>query len=282
MFLKSLLTGTVFLSAAATAMDAPSTHRDRGVLAPHMQSSSQLGEVAMAMLKENDMAEFKHIMCQAKTDKDLNYRDENGYSLLHVIAELNLTSAIRSLECYQRSWLIKNINATTPNGITPLHLAAGQGKQDMISDLCTYGADIFALTSSGVFVLELALNYVEGQLHEDNQAGICNGFELMESIISLVTKRASAPDQLTRPALSCLALAIGRYLEQLQVQSNYGHWKDFSTRLDGLFTYLHDLEFRVIIKEKENMNRLSKAAQQVRQQEQQEYMDAYLKMVKGD
>jgi ankyrin repeat protein len=82
---------------------------------------------------------------------DVNMKDSNGNTALHVVAKEGIIGAVKFLVEKESS-----ISAANGNGDTPLHVAAKNGKLEAVKYLMKNGADISILNKAGKTALHVA------------------------------------------------------------------------------------------------------------------------------
>ena len=108
----------------------------------------------VSRIKPNNKKSNKKKMLDIKTIKDINFRDENGRTYLHLAAFQGKINLVKEL--LQRGMAV---NVTDKNGRTPLHLAAMAGRPKTAELLVRRGANIEARDKNAYTPLHLAAEY---------------------------------------------------------------------------------------------------------------------------
>jgi len=95
--------------------------------------------------------DYKKVKEYLDVIKDINIKNEYGYTILHWSVLMGQTEIATDL--ISRG---ANINTTLPNGYTPLHDAAYWGKRNMVQLLISHGADLYVIDKQGKVPLNLA------------------------------------------------------------------------------------------------------------------------------
>uniref|UniRef100_A0A452TK53 Serine/threonine-protein kinase TNNI3K n=2 Tax=Ursus TaxID=9639 RepID=A0A452TK53_URSMA len=105
-------------------------------------------------IKEKELAELRHIFSSddAFSKVNLNYRTENGLSLLH------LCCICGGNKSHIRTLMLKGLRPSrlTRNGFTALHLAVYKDSAELITSLLHSGADIQQVGYGGLTALHIA------------------------------------------------------------------------------------------------------------------------------
>ncbi|XP_074731855.1 serine/threonine-protein kinase TNNI3K isoform X4 [Strix uralensis] len=105
-------------------------------------------------IKEKELAELKHVFSsdEAFCKVNLNYRTENGLSLLH------LCSICGGNKSHIRTLMLKGLRPSrlTRNGFTALHLAAYKDNAELLTALLHGGADIQQVGYGALTALHIA------------------------------------------------------------------------------------------------------------------------------
>ncbi|KAI4872317.1 hypothetical protein NFI96_027744 [Prochilodus magdalenae] len=105
-------------------------------------------------VKEEEMAELKHVFSsdEAFNKVNLNYRSENGLSLLH------LCCICGGNKSHIRTLMLKGLRPSrlTRNGFTALHLAAYKDSAELVTALLHGGADIQQVGYGALTALHIA------------------------------------------------------------------------------------------------------------------------------
>ncbi|XP_058991879.1 serine/threonine-protein kinase TNNI3K isoform X1 [Mustela lutreola] len=105
-------------------------------------------------IKEKELAELRHIFSSddAFNKVNLNYRTENGLSLLH------LCCVCGGNKSHIRTLMLKGLRPSrlTRNGFTALHLAVYKDSAELITSLLHSGADIQQVGYGGLTALHIA------------------------------------------------------------------------------------------------------------------------------
>lgn len=92
---------------------------------------------------------------------DLNARDDNGYTPLHICmySRISIDEKLAIVKFFIDQGV--DLNTVNNKGYTPLHLAASLGLTDIVLLLIDNGADVDARTVDGNLAEELAHEYPE-------------------------------------------------------------------------------------------------------------------------
>uniref|UniRef100_A0A493TM33 Uncharacterized protein n=1 Tax=Anas platyrhynchos platyrhynchos TaxID=8840 RepID=A0A493TM33_ANAPP len=105
-------------------------------------------------IKEKELAELKHVFSsdEAFCKVNLNYRTENGLSLLH------LCCICGGNKSHIRTLMLKGLRPSrlTRNGFTALHLAAYKDNAELVTALLHGGADIQQVGYGALTALHIA------------------------------------------------------------------------------------------------------------------------------
>ncbi|XP_069795533.1 serine/threonine-protein kinase TNNI3K [Narcine bancroftii] len=105
-------------------------------------------------IKDNELVELKHVFSsdEAFSKVNMNYRTENGLSLLHLCCICNGNKA------HVRTLMLKGLRPSrlTRNGFTALHLAAFKANAELVTGLLHGGADIQQVGYGALTALHIA------------------------------------------------------------------------------------------------------------------------------
>ncbi|XP_060088007.1 serine/threonine-protein kinase TNNI3K isoform X2 [Heteronotia binoei] len=106
------------------------------------------------LIKEKEFTELKHVFSsdEAFSKVNLNYRTENGLSLLHLCCICNGNKS------HVRTLMLKGLRPSrlTRNGFTALHLAAYKDNAELVTALLHSGADIQQVGYGALTALHIA------------------------------------------------------------------------------------------------------------------------------
>jgi len=84
-------------------------------------------------------------------DADVNARDNEGYSALHVVRSLDMAVLLISHGA--------EVNTADNYGLTPLHNAVLEGYREIVEVLIEHGADVNSMEDKGFTPLKMAVEY---------------------------------------------------------------------------------------------------------------------------
>ena len=118
------------------------------------QAVGRRGSQLVPVSAEDEQAAFVKRIQEAPERIDVHFVDQSGYTALHYLSYITLadTGRLVGLFCGQGA----AVDARGPNGRTPLHVAASQGRLDIIVALLVAGAEVEDQTASGATSLHLA------------------------------------------------------------------------------------------------------------------------------
>jgi 26S proteasome non-ATPase regulatory subunit 10 len=93
-------------------------------------------------------------LSEEQLSKSLNFRNEDGRSLLHVAASFGHSQIVKLLSSSDEAKTV--INSKDDEGWAPLHSAASIGNAELVEVLLTRGADVNAKNNGGRTALHYA------------------------------------------------------------------------------------------------------------------------------
>ncbi|WP_010297407.1 ankyrin repeat domain-containing protein [Candidatus Odyssella thessalonicensis] len=215
-----------------------------------IQQQQAFKDNAFEALKTGNLEAFMANF-QGLTSKTVH--NPEGYRLIHVAAEYGRVREAQEIAKHAVS-LERLVNVELRNGSTSLHLAAGAGHTEFVQFLLSNGADILKVTPTGVTILEMALNYLEGRLDEDDTAGIENGHKLINIIEEAITKATEdTPFSSSASSLQGLKRAVISVMRRIKSKPATNANERLLEELKRLFSSLRDINDKIVAKERKRM-----------------------------
>jgi ankyrin repeat protein len=128
-------------------------------LPDHSPSNTSLINNAIDCIRTGDLVAYKSLVNEQPTL--VQQQSSSSQFILHYAAEAGSLDLVRfTLEIHAEQGPAGSIrsvvDAKSPNGITPMMLAAGQGNYDIVEELLKAGTDVDFMTTEGQTALDLA------------------------------------------------------------------------------------------------------------------------------
>lgn len=215
-----------------------------------IQQQQAFKDNAFEALKTGNLEAFMANF-QGLTSKTVS--NPEGYRLIHVAAEYGRVREAQEIIKHAVS-LERLVNVELRNGSTSLHLAAGAGHTEFVHFLLSNGANILKATPSGVTILEMALNYLEGRLDEEDAAGIENGHALVKIIEEAIAKATEdTPFSSSASSLQSLKRAVISVMTRIKSKPVTEANERLLEELKRLSSSLRDINDKIAAKERKRM-----------------------------